>query len=858
MASVWYIGSVNIREVLGYVWSRENQWSIPRESFTESDILILAQDAGFWTNAPDGPRVRSQIPGYNPGTTPNPGDDPVTRMLEILLEARALGVEIDADVIAAAASAAEALGYRNEAEGFKTTAGTSATNAGTSATNAGTSATAANTAKTAAETAKTAAETARTAAQTARTGAETARTGAETALGTATTKATEAEAARANAYLAQQAAEAARDSTVAGTILDNAVTTNKIANKAVTAAKVADATLTGTQMANGGIQTAKLELTARENLLLASNSVQKFYGAVANAPLYMSPESVNSVLIPYYMNDIAFNNLRGGASRIYVDGVLNATDLSTIFTPSSQAVSIASPGVTSIVIEVDLCKNFSYGTKVGYAVNDSWRAKNVKIEYQHNSSATWVTAADVIDTPSGEIVTQFGPTNMNKLKFTFTNFNSAQSFRIGQIFVINYASELGSGPFVDRAGGAIYGNLRIGTGTDVTMTSRFRVGINETVQAGGMQFGLDTYLYRNGNSVLRTNGVMLATQFQATVSAPAAAADLTRKDYVDAQILTRIATALIGAANGVAPLDATSKIAATYLPSYVDDVLEYAALGNFPATGETGKIYTATGTNKVYRWSGSAYIEIAASPGSTDAVTEGATNKYYTDARAQAALSSALGLKAPLAAPALTGAATLDGQAIVKTNDSRLSDARSPLGSVPATWNAGVQDSANYGLTPKELRDATVVAIGATDPKSSIGGKAIVVTDDSRLSNTRAPSVGTSPYDISLPGAADFTTRAVGYNDCEIGVKLQRNVTFSAVEFRGLTADASGNTVAEIRKNGTVVSGTSTTVPAANQVAGVRTTGTWAFAKGDILTIYITGVGTTPGRGFVADLEGLA
>ena len=31
-----------------------------------------------------------------------------------------------------------------------------------------------------------------------------------------------------------------------------------------------------------------------------------------------------------------------------------------------------------------------------------------------------------------------------------------------------------------------------------------------------------------------------------------------------------------GAANGVAPLNASSKIDATYLPSYVDDVLEYA------------------------------------------------------------------------------------------------------------------------------------------------------------------------------------------------------------------------------------------------------------------------------------------
>lgn len=52
-------------------------------------------------------------------------------------------------------------------------------------------------------------------------------------------------------------------------------------------------------------------------------------------------------------------------------------------------------------------------------------------------------------------------------------------------------------------------------------------------------------------------------------------------------------------------------IAAANLPSYVDDVLEYASLSNFPTTGESGKIYTALDTNKVYRWSGNAYVVIS-------------------------------------------------------------------------------------------------------------------------------------------------------------------------------------------------------------------------------------------------------
>ena len=52
-------------------------------------------------------------------------------------------------------------------------------------------------------------------------------------------------------------------------------------------------------------------------------------------------------------------------------------------------------------------------------------------------------------------------------------------------------------------------------------------------------------------------------------------------------------------------------ISAANLPSYVDDVLEYASVSKFPTTGESGKIYTALDTNKIYRWSGSAYVAIS-------------------------------------------------------------------------------------------------------------------------------------------------------------------------------------------------------------------------------------------------------
>jgi hypothetical protein len=81
------------------------------------------------------------------------------------------------------------------------------------------------------------------------------------------------------------------------------------------------------------------------------------------------------------------------------------------------------------------------------------------------------------------------------------------------------------------------------------------------------------------------------------------------------------------------------KIPATYLPSYVDDIIEVANFAALPLVGESGKIYVTLDDNAQHRWSGSAYITFESSPGSTDAVAEGSVNLYFTAARAIAAVT---------------------------------------------------------------------------------------------------------------------------------------------------------------------------------------------------------------------------
>lgn len=57
----------------------------------------------------------------------------------------------------------------------------------------------------------------------------------------------------------------------------------------------------------------------------------------------------------------------------------------------------------------------------------------------------------------------------------------------------------------------------------------------------------------------------------------------------------------------LAILDESNLIKSDFLPSYVDDVLEFANYASLPVTGEQGKIYITIDDNSQYRWTGTKY-----------------------------------------------------------------------------------------------------------------------------------------------------------------------------------------------------------------------------------------------------------
>ena len=84
----------------------------------------------------------------------------------------------------------------------------------------------------------------------------------------------------------------------------------------------------------------------------------------------------------------------------------------------------------------------------------------------------------------------------------------------------------------------------------------------------------------------------------------------------------------------------------------------YPNLAGFPATGETGVLYVAADTGKLYRWTGSAYVVVSDVPAHAASHADGGTDEIIVAQSQVTGLTGDLAAKAPLASPTLTGTPT--------------------------------------------------------------------------------------------------------------------------------------------------------------------------------------------------------
>lgn len=210
---------------------------------------------------------------------------------------------------------------------------------------------------------------------------------------------------------------------------------------------------------------------------------------------------------------------------------------------------------------------------------------------------------------------------------------------------------------------------------------------------------------------------------------PVNPADVTTKDYVDSEITSAIttsasglqATSEKGQANGYASLDSNAKVPASQLPSYVDDVAEYANEASFPSTGETGKLYIDQSDGDIFRWSGSAYVQINNAVSTSDAATQLATARDFS-----------------LSGDVTASAVSFDGtgnvvlsttvpEASVTQHEAALTIAQSQVTNLTTDLASKVDDSqiSAYGLTLVD--DADAAAARAT---LGLGSAALTASGD--------------------------------------------------------------------------------------------------------------------------------
>jgi hypothetical protein len=336
--------------------------------------------------------------------------------------------------------------------------------------------------------------------------------------------------------------------------------------------------------------------------------------------------------------------------------------------------------------------------------------------------------------------------------------------------------------------------------------------------------------------------------------------------------------------NGYAGLDANGKVASAQLPSYVDDVIEAANFASLPETGETGKIYVALDNGKIYRWSGSAYVEISASPGSTDSVTEGSTNLYFTTQRARDAFSASTGITITNGAVATTITQYTDAgaRAAISVTDSGGDGSASYNSSTgvitytgPGTSDYRAAFTAGTGIT---ITDG-VVATTITQYTDASARSAISVTGSLSYNSSTGVISYTAPaaFDPASPGAIGGTTPAAvtATTLTSTGRTVIKDLTetvFALTYASTITPDVANGTVQKVTLTGNVtfsafsnpVAGQSLTLIVTQDATGSRTlTSTMKFSGAaktlttaagsiDIITVFYDGTDyyASLGKGF--------
>jgi hypothetical protein len=313
--------------------------------------------------------------------------------------------------------------------------------------------------------------------------------------------------------------------------------------------------------------------------------------------------------------------------------------------------------------------------------------------------------------------------------------------------------------------------------------------------------------------------------------------------------------AALGAPNGIAELDSNGHVLASQLPSFVDDVLEFANLAAFPATGESGKIYIAVNTNITYRWTGSIYTAI----GSDLALGTTSSTAYRGDhgliaynhsqaahaptgAQANQTVTAGAGMNftatsgnvtITMGAPgSLTGATTNSASGTTHTHAVTLTATNVGLGNVTNESKATMFTSPTFTGTP--LTTTAAQTINNTQIASTAFVKTNFVASGSTATDAAVRYNGTTSLAGNFDGGttAPAATTRLNYNGYLYTNRLYGAVYNDYAEFRPSKEPI------ELGRVAVESSGFITACKKRMSKAAMLTSDTYGFAIGEEITEY--------------------
>lgn len=278
----------------------------------------------------------------------------------------------------------------------------------------------------------------------------------------------------------------------------------------------------------------------------------------------------------------------------------------------------------------------------------------------------------------------------------------------------------------------------------------------------------------------------------------------------DAKGLVTGGTTLV--ASDIPSLDAskitTGIIDAARLPSYVDDVLEFANQASFPATGESGKIYVALDTNKAYRWSGSVYVYITS--GAVDSVNGQTGVVNITTITGNAATATKLQTSRNIAlAGAIVGSVNFDGSANVNISTTLGAQSFIQSSGLSTSWGStngintgavnvsmGTSVSATWLLsgTSGGVFRSGIQSLDSTGVLRVFSNSGYIEINGSQISgNITALTTGRT---IGMTGDVTWTSAAFNGSANVTGTATLANSGVTAGTYSKVTVDAKGRVTA--------------------------------------------------------------